>query len=52
MNIGMCMYYCIYSIVVMIDKMKSRSVGKKIFYLLLSFSSIFMMSICSRNKRK
>lgn len=51
MSIGMCIYYCIYSIIVMNDKMKSKSVGKKIFYLLLCISSISMMSICSRYKR-
>ena len=52
MSIGMCIYYCIYSAIVMNDKMKSKSVGKKIFYLLLCISSISMMSIYSRNKRK
>lgn len=52
MSIGMCIYYGIYSIIVMNDKMKSKGVGKKIFYLLLCVISISMMSICSRYKRK
>lgn len=52
MSIGMCIYYGIYSIIVMNDKMKSKSVGKKIFYLLLCVISISMMSICSRYRRK
>lgn len=51
MSIGMCIYYGIYSIIVINDKIKSKSVGKKIFYLLLCISSISMMSICSRYKR-
>lgn len=52
MSIGMCIYYGIYSIIVMNDKMKSKRVGKKIFYLLLCVISISIMSICSRYRRK
>lgn len=31
MSIGMCIYYGIYSIIVMNDKMKSKGVGKRSF---------------------